>query len=200
MANSTFNTKTIYLLSFVDGSGREVGLSRTRRMPDGSVIDNSSSHYLGHCADLQQRMKRHYQGRGAAIIRAALARGLKLKLVRIWAVPAADALKIERHLKTTNHAGHYCPTCAIERERPRLVKLSLKLKVANVSRHRFIKQSITRASKRLAAARAQLREADNIAHLLSSESGGLAKQIAARKLAAFDVRSRIAGKREGSGF
>lgn len=185
MANSTYGTRTIYLLAFVGRDGREAGLHRTRRMPDGKVIDNSSRHYLGITGDLDERLKRHRTGRSrVAIINAALKRGLYLKLVRIWVVPAERALRVERSLKRTQHAGHFCPDCLTEREEAYIAMLSDLLSAAPQRRRRFIKRSITLARRRLEQARALLREARAMEYLCSGLPNRNAQQIAAEKIAA----------------
>ena len=118
---------TVYMLHFVGGA---LGSER-----------HSASTYLGYCDDgpLDERLAEHRVGRGAAITRAAVEKGLRLEVVA--SVPGDRAL--ERWLKNKKnsraalrwmqkqlilcpgcqrevfHAGEgECWYCAIDRQQP----------------------------------------------------------------------------------
>lgn len=67
-------------------------------------------HYLGYCADgeLEQRLERHRSGRGARIMAAVEAAGIKWRVVRTW--EDGDRTE-ERRLKVRAHIALLCPLC-----------------------------------------------------------------------------------------
>lgn len=66
------------------------------------------SHYLGHAEDVDRRYDIHAKGHGASFTRAAVHRGIKFAVVRVW----ADADKAtERRLKKQKKAWRLCPVC-----------------------------------------------------------------------------------------
>lgn len=69
---------------------------------------SQARHYLGWAGDLAARLKEHQSGRGAAITRAALERGIVFECVRVW--PHADR-GWERALKQRKNAPAICPAC-----------------------------------------------------------------------------------------
>jgi predicted GIY-YIG superfamily endonuclease len=66
-----------------------------------------AQHYLGWALDITRRVKTQLSGRGARLVRQALAAGLGVELVRTW--PDAD-LRQERVLKRRGPKS-YCPRC-----------------------------------------------------------------------------------------
>jgi predicted GIY-YIG superfamily endonuclease len=66
-----------------------------------------AQHYLGWALDVDARVAIHQRGRGARLVRQALAAGISVELVRIW--PEADQ-KRERSLKRGG-LKRYCPSC-----------------------------------------------------------------------------------------
>lgn len=66
-------------------------------------------HYIGYAADVAARDALHQAGQGAAITRAAVARGFALRLARVW--PGADRAW-ERTLKQYKSAKRLCPICS----------------------------------------------------------------------------------------
>ncbi len=66
-----------------------------------------AQHYLGWALDVEARVAVHRRGRGARLVRQALAAGIGVELVRVW--PDAD-LRGERVLKR-RVPKTYCPLC-----------------------------------------------------------------------------------------
>lgn len=75
--------------------------------PLGSDL-HQAQHYIGWALDLAARMADHRAGRGAAITRAALDRGIAFEVVRTW--PDRDRL-FERALKAQKRGPRLCPVC-----------------------------------------------------------------------------------------
>ncbi len=71
-----------------------------------------AQHYLGWALDIDARVRLHLRGRGARLVRQALAANIRVELVRVWL--GADTAR-ERELKRTA-PKRYCPLC-----RPRRV-------------------------------------------------------------------------------
>lgn len=87
---------TIYLIH-MHGEGLTVDCCRTAR------------HYLGWTeGQVADRLETHLRGRGAAILRAAVARGNTLEVVRTW---DAKDRNFERWLKNKKKTGKMCPVC-----------------------------------------------------------------------------------------
>lgn len=65
-------------------------------------------HYLGWSGDIAHRLEQHQSGGNHAspLIRAALAAGSKVQLVRLW--PKADR-HLERRLKRQGGLSRHCP-------------------------------------------------------------------------------------------
>ena len=56
--------------------------------------------YFGSCKDINQRMLEHNRGRGAAFLRAAIARQISYSLIRLREVPTErEARQLERKYK-----------------------------------------------------------------------------------------------------
>lgn len=73
-------------------------------------LDNprgQARHYLGHADRLDRRALQHLTGRGAAITRAAVARGIGFQIARVW----PGSRSFERHLKNRKNAPKLCPLC-----------------------------------------------------------------------------------------
>lgn len=78
-----------------------------------------SQHYIGWTgmdSTVKRRLARHRKGRGAAITAAASAKGIKLRLVRVW---EGSCRNFERRLKKARNHSRLCPVC-----NPRLRQLS----------------------------------------------------------------------------
>lgn len=69
----------------------------------------SALHYLGWChvGTLERRLQQHAEGRGAAMLRAAVAAGIDWQLVATW----EGTRHRERSMKRRGPA-RYCPLCA----------------------------------------------------------------------------------------
>lgn len=85
--NSTIGT--VYLLHFVSP------LAHAR-------------HYLGWAIDAAARVDDHLAGNGAAIVRAAVRRGIHIELVRTW---EGETRQLERKLKRGGTLARVCPIC-----------------------------------------------------------------------------------------
>jgi hypothetical protein len=72
---------------------------------DGRIY--GAQHYLGWSLDIMRRVRTQLKGRGARLVRQALAAGFGVELVRTW--PDADR-KQERVLKRRTPKS-YCPLC-----------------------------------------------------------------------------------------
>lgn len=64
-------------------------------------------HYLGSCEDLEKRLERHRQGRGARLMEVIKERGIEWECVRTW----EGGRDVERKLKNQKHAWRHCPVC-----------------------------------------------------------------------------------------
>jgi len=91
---ATPSAQTLYLYCFRQGLESRPGVF--------------ARHYLGFTRDLEQRDAEHRAGSGSPLLRAALAAGLEVTIVRLW--PGGDR-KLERRLKKTKNLPRYCPIC-----------------------------------------------------------------------------------------
>lgn len=67
-------------------------------------------HYIGYTAgDLAERLERHRSGRGANLVRVAIAAGRRVTLARAW---HGAPRKFELRLKAMGGAGQLCPYCS----------------------------------------------------------------------------------------
>ncbi len=66
-------------------------------------------HYLGWSASVAERVATHRMGRGSPLVRAALAAGCNVRLVRVW---GRCSRILERHLKNQKNAPRLCPCCS----------------------------------------------------------------------------------------
>ncbi len=90
------NPGTVYLFCFSRPMGN---LSNSRAQ---------ATHYLGWGnGDASERIGNHLAGRGSALTRAAVAVGIKLKLVKTW----VGDRNLERKLKNKKNAKGICPEC-----------------------------------------------------------------------------------------
>lgn len=64
-------------------------------------------HYLGSTDDLEHRLHMHRIGKGARMLAAARAVGVRWRLVRTWEGGRAE----EARLKRRHNSPHYCPVC-----------------------------------------------------------------------------------------
>lgn len=83
---------TVYLLHFADPLGH-------------------AQHYLGWALDHLDRVNAHLAGKGAALVRAAVRRGIHVELVRTW--EGADRT-FERRIKRRGTLKQVCPICLPE--------------------------------------------------------------------------------------
>jgi hypothetical protein len=83
-------------------------------------------HYLGWAYDAEERIATQLAGRGAAIVRAALAAGITLTPYVLGPAPLGTEVYIKRHIKQT---ACLCPDCCAARGRRRR---SLPLLVAQL--------------------------------------------------------------------
>ncbi|MCC6170046.1 MAG: endonuclease [Caldilineaceae bacterium] len=65
-------------------------------------------HYLGYTADSRRRLQQHLSGHGSPLVRAALAAGCTVTLVRTW---PNGTRTLERKLKNRKHGPRLCPIC-----------------------------------------------------------------------------------------
>ena len=77
-------------------------------------------HYLGWAARLDRCALQHMQGKGAAITRAAVERGIGFVVARTW----SGDRSLERKLKNRHEAPRLCPIC---RRRPPAGQLVMDL-------------------------------------------------------------------------
>src|SRR6266446_2791764 len=70
-----------------------------------------AKHYLGFSEDIQERVRQHRNGRGAAFMRTIAKEGISWHVSRIW----DGDRDLERILKNQHNASHLCPTCIQER-------------------------------------------------------------------------------------
>lgn len=70
-----------------------------------------AKHYLGYSRDITARVVTHLSGRGSPLVRAALAAGSQVSLVRIW---DGAPQTLERALKDRKNVPLLCPTCREE--------------------------------------------------------------------------------------
>lgn len=87
---------------------------------------HQARHYIGYCAHymgLQRRLKQHRAGKGAAITRACVERGISFDIVDWWRAPRS----LERKLKNQKNAARLCPVCQAERQAARLRGTALQL-------------------------------------------------------------------------
>ncbi len=66
-----------------------------------------AQHYLGWAMDLAERLAQHAAGRGAAITRAAVERGISW---RVFVLGAGD-YTLEKTLKAKKNTARLCPIC-----------------------------------------------------------------------------------------
>jgi hypothetical protein len=66
-----------------------------------------AAHYIGYAVDLAARLAEHRAGRGAALTRAAVQRGIGFEVVRVW----PGDRHLERLLKNRKSAPRLCPCC-----------------------------------------------------------------------------------------
>lgn len=71
-------------------------------------------HYLGFSDDIDRRVAEHVAGRSSSspLIRAALANGSTVELVRTW--PGGDR-NLERRLKRRHEGPRLCPVCRVSK-------------------------------------------------------------------------------------
>lgn len=75
-----------------------------------------ASHYLGWALDVSARLADHRAGRGAAITRAAVERGIAFDVVATW----PGDWHLEKQLKALKASNRLCPICGCRHPRGRL--------------------------------------------------------------------------------
>lgn len=65
-------------------------------------------HYLGYSSDSAKRVAAHLAGHGSPLIRAALAAGCSVSVVRTW---SNGTRTLERSLKNRHNGPQLCPIC-----------------------------------------------------------------------------------------
>jgi predicted GIY-YIG superfamily endonuclease len=70
-----------------------------------------SRHYVGYCREgrLDDRIREHRTGRGAALIREVNAAGIAWEVVRTW---EEGDRATERHIKKHKNGPKFCPVCS----------------------------------------------------------------------------------------
>jgi hypothetical protein len=92
-------TTTVYLLHFTPAYTVPTVTGGTKR----------AGHYLGSCAgDPHARLAEHLAGRGSPLVRAAVAAGCRVQLVRTWPGSRVE----ERQLKRGRRHAALCPLCS----------------------------------------------------------------------------------------
>lgn len=89
MSDTPDNTGTVYLLHF-------------------EPPYKHAKHYMGWTTDVEVRVERHRNGGGSPLVKAALAAGCVVTVVRTW--PNVTRA-FERELKNRKGAPRLCPTC-----------------------------------------------------------------------------------------
>lgn len=76
-----------------------------------------AGHYLGYADDVARRVAEHVAGgaRSSPLVRAALAAGSTVELVRVW--PGGDR-HLERRLKRRHEGPRLCPVCQARKGDP----------------------------------------------------------------------------------
>lgn len=67
-----------------------------------------AGHYLGYTDNLPQRFAMHLKGRGSPLVKAAIANGSRVILVRIWAEDGNAEQEIKR---VVGSRARLCPVC-----------------------------------------------------------------------------------------
>jgi predicted GIY-YIG superfamily endonuclease len=94
---------TVYLLCFT----QPVGPAHHR-----------ASHYIGLTVNLDNRMREHRSGQGAALCRALRQQGGDFVVVRTWEAKGnQEAYALERRLKRWRNHSHLCPACKSSKSR-----------------------------------------------------------------------------------
>ena len=68
-----------------------------------------AQHYVGFSDNVDVRLERHRQGRGARFLRICNQREIHYQLVRVW--PDGDR-NAERRLHNCKNSRRYCPICS----------------------------------------------------------------------------------------
>lgn len=71
-----------------------------------------AQHYLGYADDVLRRCREHLaaNGKTSPLVRAALAQGSRVVLVRLW---PNETRTTERRLKRQGSLSRHCPTCRL---------------------------------------------------------------------------------------
>lgn len=67
-----------------------------------------AQHYLGSAENLDERLKRHRNGKGAKLLDIIQKAGISWQVVRIW---DNATRKLEKNLKRQQHNKRLCPIC-----------------------------------------------------------------------------------------
>lgn len=71
-------------------------------------------HYIGWALDVHARVDTHLAGKGSKLVRAAVAAGIHVELVRVW---ENKGQAFEHQLKKGRCGPRFCPVCVIDRRR-----------------------------------------------------------------------------------
>jgi hypothetical protein len=92
-------TSTVYLLHFTPPYRAPIGSTGRVKL---------AGHYLGSTgAYPEERLATHLAGQGSPLVRAAVAQGCEVGIVRTW----RGGRKLERQLKRSRHHARLCPVC-----------------------------------------------------------------------------------------
>lgn len=69
-------------------------------------------HYIGFSTDPDERFQHHLLGRGANLVKHALAAGVSIELAQLW---ENKTVRYEIELKNRGSAIRWCPVCKRER-------------------------------------------------------------------------------------
>lgn len=69
--------------------------------------NHTCQHYTGSAENLRGRFWHHRRGTGAALLKAAIERGIDFKVVRVW----KDDRHREQKIKARKNAPLLCPVC-----------------------------------------------------------------------------------------
>ncbi|MCU0547272.1 MAG: hypothetical protein MUE44_34795 [Oscillatoriaceae cyanobacterium Prado104] len=66
-----------------------------------------AQHYLGWASDLDDRIRKHRNGKGSRLCQVAKERGISFELAEVWKGDRA----LERKLKQNKNSPKICPIC-----------------------------------------------------------------------------------------
>ena len=81
-------------------------------------------HYLGTAPDVGDRLDEHLRGQGSPLVKAAVASGIEVSLVRVW---KSGGRRAERKLKRCKNVPRLCPLCLGSRVHPKVAMEEVSL-------------------------------------------------------------------------